>query len=233
MTCKRCSYILYGSENYCPHCGEKNLQNNEQPTPNETAEPKPIFTTQDTWQEDMSTKSRIFQPEPSAFETNEPENKKQKAKSNGKGAVVFLSVLCALLVCLAAFTAMDYFDITPAISDFLSPREEATTAENLVSEKEFEAVFGTIEPQVSYAPTECIISSAKSISLRKGPADSYAQIDVLASGCEVQVIGGSAHTEDWAYVYVPEVDLYGWLCTSFMSGDIPTEENETTEEMKE
>lgn len=230
MTCKKCSYILYGSENYCPHCGEKNQLLEGDPAQNETAEPQTIFTPRETRIEDINIQSRIFQPEPPAAEPAEKatHKAKSKTKTNGKGAVIFLSVLCVLLFCVAAVMTMDYFDIAPAVADFLSPREETTEADNLVSEREFGASFGTIEPQVNFTSTVCIVSSAQSISLRKGPDDAYAQIDTLTSGCEVQVIGGSAETNDWAYVYVPEEDLYGWVCTSYISGDIPLSEPEQT-----
>ncbi len=208
MNCKRCGYILYSAENYCPHCGEKNMPA-ENENPEKTAEPTPVFTSRE-----LGTKSTIFQPEP---EHREPEAQLPPKTKSGKGAIALLSLVCVILLCVAAFMAMDYFDIAPAISDFLSPKEETTSAELFLSEKEFESVFGTVEPQINYTPAVCIVSSAKNISLRKGPADSFAQLCSLKSGCEVQVIGGSAQTDSWAYVYVPEEDIYGWLCTSFVT----------------
>ena len=221
MTCKKCSYILYGSENFCPHCGEK-CQNEETPTDHKTEdEPKPIFISRDTSYEDIMTKGSIFQPdEPSeSFSAARKEKTRKKEKASSRPLLALLSTLCVLFFCTAVFTAADYFDIVPAVADFFNQRE--TTTEVLITtESHFSSSSGTITPQINYAPVNCTVSSAKSISLRKGPSEAYGQISSLPSGSEVQVIGGSAENENWVYVYVASEDLYGWISSSFISGDI-------------
>lgn len=221
MTCKKCSYILYGSENFCPHCGEKR-QSEEVPTERKTEpEPKPIFISRDTAYEDIMTKGRIFQPE-EPFEDASASRKEKpgkKEKTSSRPLVAFLSVVCIALFCTAAFTAADYFDIAPAVADFFEQRE-ATTEAPLTTESQFSSSSGTVTPQINYAPVNCTVSSAKSISLRKGPSEAYGQISALPSGSELQVIGGSAENESWVYVYVAEKDLYGWVSASFISGDM-------------
>ena len=218
MTCKKCSYILYGSENYCPHCGEQCKEPDSPVNPITEAEPKPIFISRNQGFEDVASKSRIFQPE-TAFEEGYgvPERKtRKKEKSVSRGVTAFLSALCILLFGTALFMAADYFGFTP-VSEFFTSQEPAT--ENLTDalQKEFASTFGTVSPQINYSPVNCTVSSAESISLRKGPSDSYGQIATITSGSEVQVIGGSAEGSDWVYVYVLKEDLYGWLSASYIS----------------
>lgn len=234
MTCKKCSYILYGSENYCPHCGEKRQTEEEQQIKKEEADPKPIFISRETFSDDSNLRGRIFQPEPPLEDVSDfPKEKPQrKEKSSSRGVIAFLSVLCLLLLGTAIFTAMDYFDIAPAVADFLSQRETTAESSTEPSNGEFASSFGTISPQINYAPVNCVVSSANSISLRKGPSDSYGQISSLQSGSEVQVIGGSADSKNWVYVYVTAEDLYGWVSASFISGELPVSEEEKTTDEK-
>ena len=223
MTCKRCSYILYGSENYCPHCGEV-CRPDEKPQPIQESEPHPIFISQKSAFEDISSRNRIFDPEPPSEELSgeSRKNVKTKEKGSSKGIIAFLSVLCVLLLSGAVYTAMNYFDIVPAVADFLSQRD-TTTEVSETTESEFASSLGVILPQINYAPVNCIVSSSKSISLRKGPSESYGQISLIPSGNEVQVIGGSAENESWVYVYVHSEDLYGWVSASFISGSTASE----------
>ena len=220
MTCKKCSYILYGSENYCPHCGEQCKEpepSSNQPT---EAEPKPIFISRNQPFEDVASKSRIFQPE-TAFEEScgVSEGKlRKKEKGSSRGLTAFLSALCILLFGTALFMAADYFGFT-SVSEILSPQEQTTEGLTDELQQEFASTFGTISPQINYSPVNCTVSSAESISLRKGPSDSYGQIETISSGSEVQVIGGSAEDSNWVYVYVLKKDLYGWLSASYISGE--------------
>jgi len=232
MTCKRCSYILYGSENYCPHCGEKCKEEEVPQNPTPEAEPKPIFISRETAFEDVASKNRIFQPETAFEEVSAPSEEKTRKKEKGAGKAVtaMLSVFCVLLFCTALFMAADYFGIVPAVAELILPEE--TTAESTTDnlQGEFASSFGTVSPQINYAPVNCVVSSANSISLRKGPSDSYGQISSLVSGSEVQVIGGSAESKNWVYVYVVKEDLYGWLSASFISGELPEAEEKSTSE---
>lgn len=221
MTCKKCSYILYGSENYCPHCGET-CKSEETPSEHKAEpEPKPIFISRDTAYEDIMTKGRIFQPEDTFEDTSVSckEKPRKKEKASSRGLLAFLSVLCILLFCTAVFTAADYFDIAPAVADFFEQRE-TTTESASTTESNFGISSGTVMPQINYAPVNCTVSSAKSIALRKGPSEAYGQISALKSGTEVQVTGGSAENESWVYVYVAAEDIYGWVSASFISGEI-------------
>ena len=220
MTCKKCSYILYGSENYCPHCGEKCKNEETPPEPRQETEPKPIFISRETSYEDIMTKGQIFQPE-GAFEepsASRREKTPQKERRASRGLTAFLSVVCLCLFSVAVFSAADYFGITPAVADFFEQRETTAEATESTTESRFIASSGTVSPQVNYAPVNCTVTSSNSISLRKGPSEAYGQISALSSGSEVQVIGGSAETSSWVYVYVSEEDLYGWVSASFISG---------------
>lgn len=231
MTCKRCSYILYGSENYCPHCGEKCKEDEPAQNRGPENEPKPIFISRETGFEDAASKNRIFQPETAFDEVSElpKETVRKKEKGFGRAVTVILSVFCVVLFCAAVFMAADYFGIVPAVAELISPKE--TTSESITDTLlgEFASSFGTVSPQINYAPVNCVVSSANSISLRKGPSDSYGQISSLVSGSEVQVIGGSAQSQNWVYVYVIKEDLYGWLSASFISGNLPEADKKATE----
>ncbi len=230
MTCKKCSYILYGSENYCPHCGEQCKETESAANQPTEAEPKPIFISRNQSFEDVASKSRIFQPETAFEESYGVSDGKlhKKERSFSRGLMAFLSVLCILLFGTALFMAADYFGFAP-VSEFFTPQETTTEKLTDVLQKEFASTFGTVSPQINYSPVNCTVSSAESISLRKGPSDSYGQIAPLVSGSEVQVIGGSAEGSNWVYVYVLKEDLYGWLSASFISGELPEAEEQTTE----
>lgn len=230
MTCKKCSYILYGSENYCPHCGEKCKEDDSVQNQKTETEPKPIFISRDPSFEDTASKNRIFQPETAYEEVlDSPELRaRKKQKGVSRGLTALLSVFCVLLFCTAIFMAADYFGIVPAVADLFSANTTAPENTTDTPEGEFASSFGTVFPQINYAPVNCVVSSANSISLRKGPSDSYGQITFLKSGSEVQVIGGSSTEENWVYVYVSEEDLYGWLSASFISGNLPEAEEKST-----
>ena len=222
MTCKKCSYILYGSENFCPHCGESCRVEETPPAQPPASEPKPIFISRETSHEDIMTKGRIFQPEDTFEETHIQTKEKthKKEKGSSRGITVFLSVLCILLFGVAFYTIAERFDIVPAVADFFGQATVSTTAPSDTTEINFASTFGTVSPQINYAPVNCTVSSAASISLRKGPSESYGQISPLPSGCTVQVIGGSAESLSWVYVYVAEKDLYGWLSASYISEEL-------------
>ena len=222
MTCKKCSFILYGSENYCPHCGEKCTAEESPNVQKAESEPKPIFISRDISGEEIISRNRIFGPEDGFEETSVPSRNKprKKEKSSSRALTAFLSVVCLILFCTAVFTVADRFDIVPAVADFFG---QATTAADTVfdtTENRFSSASGTVSPQINYAPVNCTVSSAGSISLRKGPSESYGQIAALPSGSTVQVIGGSAESQNWVYVYVAEEDLYGWLSASFISEEL-------------
>lgn len=232
MTCKKCSYILYGSENFCPHCGEKCQSEEIRSQQTAEDEPKPIFISRDTSTEEVISKNRIFETEmPSERFSDIPDTTKHSKKQGSSRALVaFLSVLCVLLSVVALISAADYFDFVPAVSDFLNMTEETTESTTLSKESEFAHSFGTVFPQINYAPVNCVVSSSNSISLRKGPSESYGQIALLPSGTEVQVIGGSAESETWVYVYVHSEDFYGWLNASYISGELPEKEEKQEED---
>lgn len=230
MTCKKCSYILYGSENYCPHCGEQCKEPETPANPTTETEPKPIFISRNQSFEEVASKSRIFQPETAFEESYASSERKSHRKEKGfsRALTAFLSVLCILLFGTALFMAADYFGFTP-VSDLFTSEE--TTTEKLTDalQQEFASTFGTISPQVNYSPVNCTVSSSGSISLRKGPSDSYGQIAPLSSGSEVQVIGGSAEDSNWVYVYVLNEDLYGWISASFISDEPQKAEKEVND----
>ena len=234
MTCKKCSYILYGSENYCPNCGEKCKETEIAANQSSEPEPKPIFISRNQAFEDVASKNRIFEAE-TAFEGSSPvsEERTHKKKRSLSGALTaFLSVICVLLFGTALFMAADYFGFLP-VSDIISTEKLTSEGPSDTLKGEFASTFGTVSPNINYSPISCIVSSANSISLRKGPSDSYGQIFSLPSGCEVQVTGGSAENDSWVYVYVTKEDLYGWLNASFISGQLPEAEEKSTEKDKD
>ena len=218
MTCKKCSYILYGSENYCPHCGEQCKEAEASTNSTTEAEPRPIFISRNQSFEEVASKSRIFQPDTAFEESYGLSERKSRRKEKGvsRALTAFLSVLCILLFGTALFMAADYFGFTP-VTDLFSLEETTTEKLTDVLQQEFTSSFGTVSPQINYSPVNCTVSSAESISLRKGPSDSYGQIAPIVSGSEVQVIGGSAESSSWVYVYVLKEDLYGWISASFIS----------------
>ncbi len=216
MICKKCSYVLFGSEAFCPNCGakcEKEAENTDgdfaqkAATERETPPHRPERKPQDV---------DIFSSEPVYVYSKDYEEKK---KGHSGLAVTFVVTFLITLVAVGGFIAADYFGLIPAISALLPTKEQTTTLPLVTTtlHSDFDDSDGVVPPQISFKPVLCFVSSENNLSLRKGPGDAYAQLSALPVGTQVQVIGGSVTESNWVYAYVPVDDSYGWLCSSFLS----------------
>ncbi len=227
MLCRNCNYILSGEEAFCPHCGQ-------------ALKEKEIKTNEDESSVPLSTlprarvSSTIFDSE---ITDSEEEAVKSAPTKRSRSAISLVSVFVLILVITAVFTAVQYFDLAPAISSLIasagtsSGLRETTT---VPSESEISSNIGVIPPEISYKPTVFTVTSKGPLPLRKGPSDTYAQISAVPSGTLVQVTGGSLSSDIFVYAYIPSSDIYGWLSAAYLSEssalDAPTlpEKEETT-----
>ena len=220
MICRNCNHILTGDEDYCPHCGVPLKLNTE----DDSRDVKDDTDTQEMPEVRPDSKNTIFDTEPIyVYSTDEEGQRKSKKKPKKKVsgvAVTFLVVFFFTVLSVGVFVAAEYLGIVPAIS--LDLKKETTGLINTntteyVTAGSYSDSDGIVSPDISYKPSLCFVSAEKGLSLRKGSDDRYAQIHILPHGKQVQVIGGSITKEDWVYVYVPDDDLYGWLCSSFLT----------------
>lgn len=200
MICKNCNYILSGSESFCPDCG----------TPCEKDR---------TYQKEQSTPQVIFTPEKetsSPIFAGEPPTVEHREKKSRAGLYLVV-VLCAVILGTVAVSVTDMVDFTPAIAQLFSLPEEETTTEKTTDISEYDPLSGIVSPALSYKTTTGYISGETGQALRKGPDNSYGQIDVLSVGSEVHIVGSEKKNNEWVYVYAPEKDVYGWLSSSYIS----------------
>ncbi len=234
MICRKCSFILQGSEKFCPNCGtpcnEKPQTEKEETV--ETPTPPSILFSAPKQDVDVPQefKPRFFNEE-TMQEELKPERKKNKAPA------VLIALLVLLVVALGGFTAMEYFDLAPAIMQYLetgmvTSEEESTQEayENIeAAQAELPAGYGTVTPDINFKSTICYVASGKSVALRKGPDNSYALLQYLPSETKLQVLGASSTNDTWVYAYVPSTDTYGWVSASYLGEtDLQTTQEETT-----
>lgn len=237
MICRKCNFILQGSEKFCPNCGAATPENQQtEKTQEDTpvAPPAILFSSAKTAEANPS-QSAIFRDTPPE---EEPPESYMRKKSR---APLFLAGLFFIIVIFAGgFLFMEYFDLAPVIAGYLETgttksQEETTstpTTEPAISD--YSDKMGVVSPDINFTPTICYVATSGSLPLRKGPDDSYAMISSLTVGCGLQVIGGTITNNNWVYVYVPTLDCYGWLNSSFLSEanlseESTTESEETTE----
>lgn len=232
MICQKCSFILSGSEDFCPHCGTpcKNKSTVTQPEvvvtehPNEEAPQIPIPKVRG------NSHSAIFDTDEIYSHSEKKSEKQQKKSKNGsKTGISMFLMLFFVLLCIGAVVAMDYLGIVPAISfdrketTDISQTTESTTDEDQTKtlENETEKVFsdsaGLVYPDINYKPSAAFIGAQNGASLKKGPYENFAQICILPYDSEVQVIGASNSNDIWVYIYSAEKDCYGWVSASFLS----------------
>lgn len=207
MLCRKCNYILKGDEAFCPHCGQATKTQEENQQLN-----NPIENSSDISSKD---KCSIFDND-----GDEEEIKEEKKPKRSKAAFNIIALFVFILIVIAAFTAVQYFDLAPAISSLIDSAVSSSVteeAENDLSEKDFDIATGLIYPDINYKPVQYIVSSHKPLSLRKGPGDTYAALTSLAPGTRLQITGGSVSSDTFVYVYVPSEDVYGWLNASYLS----------------
>lgn len=217
MNCRNCNFELSGSEDYCPRCGVP-LKLNE----DETKESADIPPEKELPDLKPGAKSTIFDSEPiyiySSQEAPQKPQKKEKKASGITTAFIVLFVLCVFGA--GAFVAAEYLGIVPAVSfDFRGSTTEYQSTGSTQYPVSYNDSDGIVPPDVSYKPSLCFVCTQSGLSLRKGPDDTYAQTDLLSHGVQVQIIGGSITNKDRVYVYVPDSDSYGWLCSSFLTAN--------------
>ncbi len=228
MLCRNCNYILSGEEDFCPHCGQATKQQdvNERVTDNKDT---PLVTDE---LPKITYNSSIFESEPDPSDEGMHEKNKNKA---AKGLVALFAVI---LLAIAGFTAVEYFNLTPAIASFIASvgGNETTTQEQTITSSQDSSVptqAGLLAPEINYKPAVCIVTGKESLPLRKGPGDAYAPIGTVPCGTRLQITGGCMENDIWVYAYIPSMDVYGWLSASFLAAESSVESTDLSSETKE
>lgn len=215
MLCRNCNYILSGEEDFCPHCGQSCKASAEKATSGkEPQTPCPQL------------------PEDSIFsccdcEQQPPAPTKKEKKRRG-GAIAIITLLIVILVSTAVFTLAQGFFPELALSALITTRQptDLYAQSTTDTEETFPAEEGVILPSVSFKPTAFICAASKSVSLRKGPDNSYAPLCLINYGTSLQVIGADTKESPWCYCYVPSLDIYGWLSPSYLTDTSELPKNE-------
>ncbi len=230
MICRNCSFILQGSEKFCPNCGADCSLKQKTEKTEELQPPVPpsiFFTSPNQQAQPSDTGHKIFAEEDEDREEI-PRPKKSRAKP------VLIALLTAVILLVGGFTAMEYFNLAPAIVNYLETglTEPQSESDKTINSDKVEEIYpsdkGTIPPDINYKPALCYIATDSSLPLRKGPDESYAPVHYLPSGSQVQVMGSSAVHETWVYAFFPAEEKYGWISASFLC-DTELPEAETTE----
>ena len=215
MTCKNCNNTLTGTEDFCPFCGvsQKSAEIKAIPTEEKSVPPK-------------ASENSIFQSEPVYIYAEPPKDKKD---TKTKVATILVSLFLLTVLTIGGLSLARYFNLTPAFSSLLGtlPSQESTSPQN-TSEAEFDSSLGLVTPDINFKSTLCTVMSEKGLALRKGPDNAYAQIDTLSDGTVLQVTGKSLQNDLWVYVYVPSLDLYGWVLASYITDSSAIKEPDTT-----
>lgn len=220
MLCRNCNHNLSGEEDFCPHCGvPQKLTDVSSSTAEKSQEEERLPSGEQ--------KSSIFQTEPVYIYTDPP---KEKEKKKPKAAVAFVSLFIVTLLIIGVLTLGEYFQLTPAFSELfqLSASQPETTAPEVVVSDEYDSSLGTVAPDINFRSALCTVTSEKGLPLRKGPDNAYAVIDAIAYGTNLQVIGKSLDNDLWGYVYIPSMDIYGWLLCSYLAEASALSAPETT-----
>lgn len=233
MICRNCKFSLQGNENFCPNCGaplseEESEKSAQQITPPPAPE---IFFT--PVRQNIRQENPVFRNDAHTGYADPPLSEKKRRRSPRAPFILLLVMLIAVLV-MGIFAAAEHFDVAPVIMQYLSgtPSHNSTQATEPDTEKAQLTDTGIIVPEISYTPTQAFVSNKASLSLRKGPSDSYGLVRSLTSGCQLQILGGTVNDEIWVYVYIPYHDCYGWLNSSFITLYNTLEDSSPTEEEK-
>ncbi len=204
MICQKCNHILKGSESYCPDCGSPCIKEKE--VYKEAEAPSVIFSSE------REISSNIFADEmPPKHRREQPKEKKSRA------GLYLVIVLCAVLVGVFAVAGTELPVFSTAIASLFSASAPEKTTAPTTASTDYKPDSGIVSPQVNYRTTVAYITGDKGQALRKGPDNSYGQIDVLPVGTDVHIVGGASVDGSWVYVYVPEKDAYGWIDDAFLS----------------
>lgn len=222
MLCRNCNHNLSGEEDFCPHCGVPQKLTDVSISDVENIN-KEKTESNSIKKQDHS----IFQNEPVYIYTDPP---KEKDNKKSKVAIAFISLFIVTLLIIGVLTLGEYFQLTPAFSDLFQSEPSTTeplSLETVVSD-EYDNSLGLVPPDINFKSTLCTVMSEEGLSLRKGPDNRYAAIYTVPYGTNLQIIGKSLHNNLWGYVYIPSVDLYGWLLCSYLTEQSELNEPEIT-----
>ncbi len=223
MQCRNCKNTLSGDEDFCPRCG----------IPQKLTDIGSVIKdTHETVEEknEPDDKSSIFHTEPVYIYTDPP---KESAPKKSKAATVFVSLFIITLLIIGAVTLGDYFNLVPALSDILISNNITEPSAEEPSYEDIDTTLGVIPPDINYKSHIYTVSSQNGLPLRKGPDNSFAVIDTVSYGTDVQLIGRSLQNNIWGYVYIPSLDYYGWLMCSYLAENLQIEETSDEDTEKE
>lgn len=224
MLCRNCNHILSGEEDFCPHCGvPQKLTDVSISTKEKSQEEK---EEKDKHKEQNSS---IFQSEPVYIYTDPP---KEKENGKSKGVIAFISLFVVTVLIIGIVTLGEYFQLTPVFSSLFHTQESTTEPLSLetTASSEYDSSLGLIPPDINFKSTLCTVMSEKGLTLRKGPDNTYAEIASVTFGTRLQLIGKSLQNDLWGYVYIPSLDLYGWLLCSYLTEYSELNTTEITEQ---
>ena len=222
MLCKNCNYILSGKENFCPNCASPVKTEKMAVAEEVKVEKVPVH------EENIISKEYIFpkvrdeenkkQPQMNIFsDASEKDEDKETKPQKSYGGKILLLLFLICIFTVSSFAVADYFDLTSSVFSFIGSGAE--TKQKETSESLFNHKSSVVKPDISYAPSVAYVMSGKGLSLRKGPAKSFAPLANLSDLTEVQIYGASASEEAWVYVYCNDCESYGWLDGSFLAHD--------------
>ena len=238
MNCKNCNYILTGKENFCPNCGTipestsapfpkiKEIYEipKVNPLPEKPKSLNEILFTEPTEESTDYPEVRSFRDDNSDSEDFSEQTAETKDKK-AVGKIFFLLFLCCALA-VSAFGLADYFGITPRLKNYISTFSQSQPdTSKAPTTTAFSHADTVIHPDVNCARETAYIFSGTGLTLRKGPANSYAPLYSLTDLTMVQIFGSSLANPEWVYVYCPEKDSYGWLNGSFVCSDVVIEDS--------
>ena len=209
MQCRNCKNTLSGDEDFCPRCGIPQKLTDISTAIKDIAESAEEKS-------DSPEKSSIFHNEPVYIYTDPP---KEAETKKSKAATVFVSLFIITLLLIGAVTLSDYFNLVPALSDLFVSDDITEPSDETLTYEESDTTLGVIPPDINFKSHIYTVSSQAGLPLRKGPDNSYAMIDSVSYGTDVQLIGRSLQNNLWGYVYVPSLDYYGWLMCSYLTDD--------------
>lgn len=197
MLCPNCSFQLTGKENFCPQCAADLSLIADIPAPKKAQPQK---------------EASIFTSEPP--DVCRPEEPPKRKSHTAAIAMITVFVFTVLLV--AGLGLGEYFGFLPVFSQgSLSPTKEESLLTTVKGE--YTQDYGSVPPDITFNACRCTVTGKEGLSLRKGPSESYGQIDILPYGCLVQVTGGSSAHGEWVFVICDSAEKKGWVLSSCLT----------------